>query len=405
MKNDFFFCTKILYFLEKIVEKKYFELPDIDDVFAIQFDMTIEEIEEIYTQLECEKVLFWDDLPVEIEDSFGNAKAEITYDALLLDSEKGKRLIKKIKEKNNLAKNPFIPREAIVAISNQIYLFLEKEKIAKIISSFSHPNCAVYAFAKKEYTLTDILFRHAYANAWTTPFTEAISSFLSPLFFSKKEETEELFTYIDKIMSLFTNKKDYHRWVKGAEKYIEINKLKENFSPEEKNTENNLALSIPCGTMWEDIKIEFQNKFEVKIYIKENFHKTINNIDLDFYRKKTKDKNPTTGWKFLETLSVTQSSQENTATVENISYSLGVSMENCHKIKSNLSKTLKKIFGIEEDPFLSYKDIGYYKTKFELLPISTLRGNGEVYIPPRDDFNDNQDFKRNGEEDNEWEAM
>ncbi len=155
---------------------------------------------------------------------------------------------------------------------------------------------------------------------------------------------------------------------------------------------------ITTAKNWESIEIHFLNDFDVKIYINGDFYKTMSNIDLKFYREKTKDKNPISSWLFLRYLAVLQEQKENSATIQNISGMLGVKTNNCSKIKSNLSDKLKKVFGIKEDPFINYNDLGYYKTKFELKPISKIRGDGELYISPKNDFNDNKIYPNKNDE-------
>src|SRR3989344_196653 len=93
MKIDYLSCTKMLYFAEKLLRDGYYELPDITDAFAKQFDMTANEAKEICEQFEYEKLLVWEDKPVEIEDKYGNLAHEMSYDALLVDQEAGKPLV------------------------------------------------------------------------------------------------------------------------------------------------------------------------------------------------------------------------------------------------------------------------------------------------------------------------
>ena len=61
MKIDYLSCTKILYFLEKFLQDNYYQMPDINDVFTQQFDMTIVEMQKICDQLEHGKILTWED--------------------------------------------------------------------------------------------------------------------------------------------------------------------------------------------------------------------------------------------------------------------------------------------------------------------------------------------------------
>jgi hypothetical protein len=169
----------------------------------------------------------------------------------------------------------------------------------------------------------------------------------------------------------------------------------------EKNEKISLLLpNLPTGLKWDDVQMKFENEFDIVIYIKKKFYKKISNVEMGFFRGKTKSKLPTREWCFLLLLSVIQEQKENEATAERMAVTLSsytdsqINKNNCEKIKSKLSYKLNDLFGISEDPFFRYSNLGYYKTKFQLKPIPSIRGKGEIYIPPRDDFIEDQDFEK-----------
>lgn len=186
--------------------------------------------------------------------------------------------------------------------------------------------------------------------------------------------------------------------IKFDELYKEYEKF--NIKKDQPDKKIDYILNLPTKASWEEIEIKFKNHYEIDIYFKNKFKKSLKYEDLGFYRKKTKDNKKTSEWMFLYALSVIQNQKENEATVDSMAVSMGKMLEttinknNCEQIKSKLSKKLIEIFNIEESPFYSYKDIGYYKTKFKLLPVPEIRGSGEVYISKRNELNENQDFEK-----------
>ena len=154
---------------------------------------------------------------------------------------------------------------------------------------------------------------------------------------------------------------------------------------------------LPERTIWEDVEIKFEDEFGVEVFVKGKFFKRASYEDLGMYKSGTKEKEPDIQWHFLLLLSVVQEMDKNKATVDEMSYSLGSKLNktitklNCEQIKSKLAKELQTAFSTEDDPFLPYKDYGYYQPKFKLKPIPELRGNGEPFIT-KTGFDDNKQY-------------
>lgn len=164
----------------------------------------------------------------------------------------------------------------------------------------------------------------------------------------------------------------------------------------EKNR-NKPSHRIYAGPVWDDIEIKLKDPFEIEVFKNKKFIEQIDYIKLRFDTG-IKNKKPDRQWQFLILLSLLQGKNEKKATnkemAESMSEKLGreISVNNCETIKKNLSKKLSKIFGIDDDPFYTYKEHGYYKPKFTLKPIPILRGDGEVYITHKKEFNDEIDY-------------
>jgi len=177
----------------------------------------------------------------------------------------------------------------------------------------------------------------------------------------------------------------------------EIPKAVERVKRGTEKTNNNalIPFKLPPNTIWEDIELDFENEYDVDIYIKGKFFKKSNNEKMGFFKSGTKDKKPDIQWHFLFLLSVVKEMNEREATKDKMSLSLGkrfnkkISGNNCEQIKSKLSKKLQEDFGMSDEPFYPYKDHGYYKPKFKLKPIPTLRGSGEPYMTKGGSYNDN----------------
>ena len=232
MKIDYFSCTKMLYFAEKLLRDGYDVLPDVNTDFAKQFDMTVKEIQDIKQQFEYDKLLIWEDVSTEIEDKYGNMAMEISYDALTINEKKIKKFIKYLKKRYCLRENHFISREAIVSIVKQIKNVFDKNTLIRVISAFS-PGTVAWQVTDGQYTLVDLLFRCAYIKTRTKPImTEGqplsfvLTEFLNPIYYNiqNKKISYQLFEYIDMIISTYASKEDYLDWIKTAKKHITIKK-------------------------------------------------------------------------------------------------------------------------------------------------------------------------------------
>ena len=159
---------------------------------------------------------------------------------------------------------------------------------------------------------------------------------------------------------------------------------------------------LPIGTTWENITIKFKDEFEVEIFMKGKFFKKASHEDLGFL-KSNKSKKPDRGWNFLLLLSVIQEHKEMEATQKNMADSLTrklgkiISINNCEKIKSDMSRKLQEVFSVEGEPFEDYKEYGYYKTKFILKPLPNLRGEGSPFITKRNEFKEGFDYGKGSE--------
>jgi hypothetical protein len=164
---------------------------------------------------------------------------------------------------------------------------------------------------------------------------------------------------------------------KAAEKIMEKIKEDSNLRPVIKKP----IIEIPPRTTWEDIEIRFKNRYDIEIYIKGKFLKSVSFDMVGFSKEKTKDKEPDKQWIFLEKLSIICENKKIVkADIYSISKQLETSKNNVMKIKEKLSRKLQYIFGLPGDPFCSYKEKGGYQPRFILRPIPTLRGRGDVYM-------------------------
>jgi hypothetical protein len=136
---------------------------------------------------------------------------------------------------------------------------------------------------------------------------------------------------------------------------------------------------------WNEVEIKFKDNFTVEVYIKGNYVKKIGCEEMGLYGK-GRDKKPNAQWQFLLIYSVICKSDKAKADKQAMKDSLGkvlgieIKDNYIEKIKSNLSKRLKKAFGLADDPFYFYKDYGYYYSKFKIEPIPGMRGSGELHV-------------------------
>lgn len=141
-----------------------------------------------------------------------------------------------------------------------------------------------------------------------------------------------------------------------------------------------VPFDIPKDTEWEDVEIKFKNRYDVEIRIRGAFFNNSNNEEMGFFRSGTTDKMPDKQWEFLQHLSTYVNFPSIHPTIDTIAGSLKIKSNDCMKIKEKLSKGLKEIFGIKDEPFRDYEETKCYKTKFKLIPEVLLRNDGEIRL-------------------------
>jgi|GEM_PF-3330418 len=117
--------------------------------------------------------------------------------------------------------------------------------------------------------------------------------------------------------------------------------------------------TIPAGTVWETIIIQFTSNNYVNVQVAGHSHAT-GYADMGFANKNTKE--PIIQWGLLLILAKNGGS---------IKMSDGDASNNFKKQKQLLSDKLKNYFGIDYDPFRRYSSKDGYKIKITLVPPST----------------------------------
>lgn len=119
-----------------------------------------------------------------------------------------------------------------------------------------------------------------------------------------------------------------------------------------------IKIKTPKGAKWEDINMQFVDSFTVRITGKKTERTKATHKDLGFYDDRTADMRGDEQWSFLYDLAKAGGE---------IAWGDKAATDNRKKTKQLLSKGLKEIFGIKDDPFFPYKIIKGYKTKFKLF--------------------------------------
>jgi len=115
-------------------------------------------------------------------------------------------------------------------------------------------------------------------------------------------------------------------------------------------------IDVPDDTKWEDVKIKFIDGLTVKLTIKDKA------FDKDFRELGFEDKRqhkPNLQWKLLELLAHKKGE---------LSWEDSEATDKVKQKKHNLSKKLKEIFGINDDPFYPYSTKTGYQIKITLIP-------------------------------------
>ena len=141
------------------------------------------------------------------------------------------------------------------------------------------------------------------------------------------------------------------------------------------------------------------NAFEIEISVNNNIIEKFSVDRLKFYNG-PKSKKPDRQWQFLRALSFLQGKNGMGATKDAMCSSLStkpnkkIEDNNCEKIVKKLSDNLNNAFGMSGKPINSYEDYKCYKPVFTLIPETIIRGDGESFILPRSNFNDNIGYEK-----------
>jgi len=121
-------------------------------------------------------------------------------------------------------------------------------------------------------------------------------------------------------------------------------------------------IPLPQSTRWENITIKFINGHDVEILLSGKHCKKSSCEEMGFLDSKSK--RPNEQWKLLESLSLRSGeiSWQNNADIPDDL------RKHLPKRKQNLSKTLKEVFGLHEDPFHNYRRQKMYRARFLLIP-------------------------------------
>lgn len=138
---------------------------------------------------------------------------------------------------------------------------------------------------------------------------------------------------------------------------------------------NSPFVRLPDNAKWEEIKIVFKNRDDVKIYHQGKVILETNCEKLGFAKNNTADRIPNKPWELLQAIATVkdQKISEAKPTVALLKGMLEIKNNaGLHRVKLRLDKQMKKAFGIEE-PFFSYREYKYYKPKFELVSEPSMR--------------------------------
>lgn len=201
-----------------------------------------------------------------------------------------------------------------------------------------------------------------------------------------KEHTDTVKNQLDKLVTNF--KENYTNLFLECRKYLK--KFNKKGLPMFKGEEGQFSPHrLPVGARWEELGINFIDRTVVEVYFRGQFYKEMSHKDLLCFKSGTKDKGPDNQWGFLEQLSVLQATDPTKATTENMRQNK-TSKDTLQQRKSTLSEKLRTVFGINDDPFEDYGQMGYYKPRFKLKPIPELR-HEEVYQIGRQ-YDDNKNY-------------
>jgi hypothetical protein len=133
-------------------------------------------------------------------------------------------------------------------------------------------------------------------------------------------------------------------------------------------------LLLPAGATWENIKIQFVDEFEIEIFIKGDFFEKIDYSRLSCFDLKLKEKNPDVQWQMFRKLAITRGKLD-----LRINPDIKKKIDREKQKKKKLTRRLKELFCLKDDPFFPLPDTGMFQTRFKLEPESILRGDGEFF--------------------------
>lgn len=172
------------------------------------------------------------------------------------------------------------------------------------------------------------------------------------------------------------------------------------------NTQKSL-IDLPKDAKWEDIEIKFKDSFlAIEIYNKKKYIGAFTKENLGFVKTNTggEIKKPDKQWEFLKylsTLSVGGMVAEKTQ--KSIAYDFKTKPNVPEKWKEKLSKKLKEIFGISNDPFYPYKEKNGYQPKFKLKPTAELRREKTWLLS--NDISRKAECEKSTEKFNDWQEQ
>jgi len=140
-------------------------------------------------------------------------------------------------------------------------------------------------------------------------------------------------------------------------------------------------IQLPRGTTWENIEIRFKDMHTIAIFVNGEHRSDHDYIILGFAKRNaTKDEKFDKQWKFLHLLAIVVEHRDiRPPTKALLIDSLETTSDGFDQIKSTLSKKLKSVFEILDDPFHPYDPETGYRPKFTLKPEPSFRNDGELH--------------------------
>ncbi|OFZ53857.1 MAG: hypothetical protein A3D92_04425 [Bacteroidetes bacterium RIFCSPHIGHO2_02_FULL_44_7] len=142
-----------------------------------------------------------------------------------------------------------------------------------------------------------------------------------------------------------------------------------------------VKIPVPAGANWNEIEIRFTSEaHSILVFHNDRKIDEYTHDEIGFSKKNTGNRGPNRPWGLLLQLSLYVGNKESRpATIEEIASNLNINRSACQKVKQELSQRLQTVFGIHDDPFYPYREVGGYKAKFALKPEPLLAGDGELH--------------------------